>query len=179
MQGSEGPSVKASLDAGAAAPRLSTKARYQRISMHRIALPAVIAVLASGCYRYVPLTTTSLPAGTRAQVVLTDAGTAELARLVGPASQTIEGSVVNGGETNLTVAVHRLERRNGVEEFWNGEAVPIPRTAVASVARRDLSWQRSVLLGAGLVVAGFALGSAFGSLDTILGRGDSGTGSTR
>src|SRR5829696_7493333 len=98
--------------------------------MRMRALAVVLAAFLAGCYNYVPVTAAAPPTGARANVVLTDVGTVEMARWVGPSTRAIEGEVVSADTAAIVLAVRRLERRNGVEEFWKGERVTIPRGLV-------------------------------------------------
>ena len=131
----------------------------------------------AGCYKYVPVEASGPPPGVRAHVVLSDAGTVEMARWVGPSTRAIEGDVVTATPEGVTVAVRRLERRDGVEEFWKGEEVMIPRGAVATYTERRLSRSRTALLTAGAIAVALGVGQAFGEIAGIFGRNGPGTGS--
>jgi hypothetical protein len=93
--------------------------------------------------------------------------------------RVIEGDVVNGSPDSLTVAVRRVERRDGVEEYWKGEHVTIPRGAVVTYSERKLSRSRTALFGAGALAAAFALGQAFGDVTGLFGRSNGGPGSEK
>jgi len=141
-------------------------------------VPLVLALLLSGCYHYTPLTGVTAPEGVRTRVLLTDAGTVGLAAAVGPSPEIIEGNVVRQDDAELTLAVRRVQRRNGLEEFWTGESVTIPRAAVAVASRRELSWKRTALLGVSAIGAVFLFGQAVGGFDQVFGRGGGGPGTT-
>ena len=143
------------------------------------AFVVVVVVVLMGCYSYVPVAVSGPPPGSRASLVLTDEGTVEMARFVGPSASTIEGDVVSANGEGLLLAVRRLERRDGIEEFWKGEQVQVPRAAVATYTERKLSRARTVLFGAGAVAAVFVLGKAFGEATGIFGRNGGGTGSEK
>jgi hypothetical protein len=144
----------------------------------RALIVGMLAILA-GCYNYVPVTSAAPPSGARANFLLTDAGTVEMARWVGPSTSEIEGEVVTADTAAITVAVRRLERRNGIEEYWKGEPVAIPRGVIATYTERRLSRSRTAMFGAGVVVAALALGQAFGDITGIFGRGSAGPGSEK
>ena len=147
--------------------------------MRARAFAVILFVALSGCYKYVPVAASGPPPGARANVVLSDAGTVEMARLVGPSTRAIEGEVVSADADGLTLAVRRLERRDGIEEFWKGEQVTIPRGAVATFTERRLSRSRTALFGLGAVVAALVLGQAFGDVGGLFGRGEGGPGSEK
>ena len=143
------------------------------------AFVVVVVLVLMGCYSYVPVAVSGPPPGARANLVLTDEGTVEMARLVGPSTRAIEGDVVSANGEGLVLAVRRLERRDGIEEFWKGEQVTVPRTAVATYTERRLSRTRTVLFGAGTAAAAFVLGKAFGEATGIFGRTGGGPGSEK
>jgi hypothetical protein len=144
------------------------------------ALAIVPTLLLAGCYRQVPIESSRPSVGTRAKVVLSDAGAVDMARLVGPNTTAIEGDAVTGSGDAITLAVRRIVRRNGVEEFWKGENVTIPRTAVAMSSERGLSRSRTVTFGAGVIVAALSLGHTFGDVSGLFrGGGRGGTGSEK
>ena len=141
---------------------------------------AVVLLLAfSACYKYVPVEVSGPPPGARAHVVLSDEGTVEMARWVGPGTRAIEGEVVSADASGLTVAVRRIEKRNGIEEFWKGESVVIPRGAVSTYTERRLSRSRTAMLGAGVVAVALVVGQAFGDITGIFGRDGGGPGSEK
>ncbi len=140
---------------------------------------AVVVVACSACYKYVPVEVSGPPPGARANVVLSDEGTVEMARWVGPGTRAIEGEVVSADANGLTLAVRRIEKRNGIEEFWKGESVTIPRGAVSTFTERRLSRSRTAMFGAGIVAAAFVIGQAFGDITGIFGRNGSGPGSEK
>ena len=76
----------------------------------------------------------------------------------------------------LTLAVRRVERRDGNEEFWKGENVTIPPASIAMFTERRLSRSRTTLFSAGVAVAALVLGQAFAEGGGIFGRGGQGPG---
>ena len=147
--------------------------------MRTRAFAAVLLVAVSACYKYVPVEVSGPPPGARAHIVLSDAGTVEMARWVGPGTRAIEGEVVSADASGVTLAVRRIEKRDGIEEFWKGESVTIPRGAVSTYTERRLSRSRTALFSAGVLGVALAVGQAFGDISGILGRGGSGPGSEK
>jgi hypothetical protein len=120
------------------------------------------ALLLCGCYVNIPMTTSSPDPGTRLHVQLTDAGSVDLARYLGPNVISIDGRFIQADDSALSVSVNQVSMRSGDEQFWKGETVVLPRSAIAFVQRRKLSTWRSGLL-AGVFLAGLAvLGSSTG-----------------
>lgn len=118
----------------------------------------LIAVLcgAAGCYNYRPLTTPSPEPGTYLALTLTEAGSDELARALGPSVFVVRGRFLGPSEKGLLISVGSVETKRGVQSPWEGEAVDFPADAVASLEVRSLAKGRSILLasvGAGGLVA--------------------------
>lgn len=107
--------------------------------------PLVALVLLGGCYSYSRVASPP-SAGTDVEVELTDAGAADLARLVGPNVVSIRGRVNELGSDTLLLAVESVLKRSGTDEFWSKEPLPIPRISIASIATRKFSAARSGLL---------------------------------
>lgn len=119
-----------------------------------------------GCYRYVPIGGSMPRNGERVRVELTDQGSAEIARMVGPGPQAISGRVLAATETELTLGVEVVEFRRREEQFWVGEPLAVPRPLIARVERRQLSRVRTALttvatlLAAAMIVDVFTGGEA-------------------
>jgi hypothetical protein len=119
-----------------------------------------LAILA-GCYTYA-VPQGALRGGTRIRVGLTDAGSGALASYLGPGVESVEGTYLpDSDSTSVIVAVATTTRGNGVQSYWTGERVSIPRTVVASIRERRLSVSRTSLTTAGVLAAAVALGTAF------------------
>jgi hypothetical protein len=127
-------------------------------------LAAFMAVVLSwGCYVHVPETSVAPDPGTRVRVLLTDAGSTELARYVGPRINTINGEITSRAEDgDLALAVSSTVTRDGTEAFWKGEAVTVPRQYIAVLQRRKLAVVRTVALAGGLAGAAIGVGRVTG-----------------
>ena len=116
----------------------------------------VVLGLVSGCYRYNPLTTPRAAPGTFVAVTLSDTGSAQLARVLGPAVFVVRGRVLASDDGGLLVSVSSVETKWGISVVWQGETVAVPGVAIASLDERRLAKGRSALLaaiGAGGLVA--------------------------
>ncbi len=112
--------------------------------------------LAAGCYNYSPLTTPSPDPGTYLAVTLTDAGSDELARSLGPGAFIVRGRYLSNDERGMLISVTSVETKRGFALPWAGETVAVPDNAVASLDVRRFARGRSLLLagmGAGGLVA--------------------------
>jgi len=148
--------------------------RLRRPALALLTAPALFA----NCYSYIP-SPQPPPPGTRVEAELTDMGTVEMARYVGPGAGAIEGRLLGATDSVLTLGVIAVRQRNGVESYWSGESVPVPRALVSAVGARRLSRTRTALAvsvataavaGAAMLFAGRGVGG---------GRGPGGGGVAR
>lgn len=112
--------------------------------------------LTAGCYSYSPLTTPDPEPGTYLAVTLTDAGSDELARSLGPAAFIVRGRYLSSDERGMLISITSIETKQGFANPWAGETVAVPDHAVASLDVRRFAKGRSFLLagvGAGGLVA--------------------------
>lgn len=112
--------------------------------MTRIFLLAALALL-TGCYSYSRVAAPP-SAGTDVEIEFTDAGSAELARLIGPNVVSVRGRVAEMGSDTLRVAVESVLKRSGTDEYWSKESLAIARPQIASISTRRFSAGRSGLL---------------------------------
>ena len=128
--------------------------------MRLVALASLVPLLA-GCYTYAPLGTRTPEPNIEVRAQLTDEGTEQLGRLLGPNPVAVEGRVVGSTDQDLTLAVRAVTQRGGVENYWQGERVTLPRSGIATMQRRELSRRRSYLLAGGALAALVAAFIAF------------------
>jgi hypothetical protein len=126
---------------------------------------ALLATLVAGCHRYEPVTAATVARGSNVAVSLTDYGTANLGRLLGMGVGTIEGSLLAASDSAYTLSVQLVRQRNGVETFWQGEHVAIPRVDVAEIRQRRLSRGKSALATVAVIAA------AVGAVEAFIGTG--------
>ena len=137
----------------------------------RVATWIAAAGLTVGCYNYSPLTQPTPEPGASVSVTLTDAGSVDLARYLGPSVFVVRGRYVGDAEQGVLLSVSSVELVRGDEVDWKGEQVTLPKSAIASVQVRQLSKRRSVLL-VGVGITGLvATTAAFG----LLGGASSGS----
>lgn len=127
----------------------------------------LVPTLLAGCHRYEPVTAATVARGSNVAVSLTDYGTANLGRLLGMGVGTVEGSLLAVSDSAYTLSVQVVRQRNGVETFWRGEQVAIPRVDVAEIRQRRLSRGKSALATVAVIAA------AFGAVETFIGTGGS------
>jgi hypothetical protein len=131
----------------------------------RLAALALLSSLA-GCYNYLPLTTADPQPGTRVSAQLSDSGTLALARYLGPDVAAVEGRLVAVTGQDIGISVVTVRNRSGVEHYWKGEVVMLPRGDVAAVRQRKLAAGRSAFLVLAGVGGSVALLEAFGVFGT-------------
>jgi hypothetical protein len=118
--------------------------------MRRLPLLTAALCVAAGCYDYHPLTAPTPDQGSYVAATLTEAGSADLARYLGPDVFVVRGRYVGSGDAGVVVSVASVELKRGNEVPWAGETIVLPNNAVASLDVRRLAKGRTVLLaGAG------------------------------
>ena len=120
----------------------------------------VFAFLLCGCYTYRNTAVGDAAIMTPVRVELTEEGSQEITKQVGPRGSILEGVLRAKSESVLTFGVSALTRMNGVEETWHGEHVTVPRSLVARVQVRRFSKLNTGLFIAGLVTGGLLVKTA-------------------
>jgi hypothetical protein len=117
------------------------------------------AVSLTGCYAFIPTTSTTLAPTTPITVELTLGGTVALADVVGQNVSEVEGNVVRSSADSLVVAVENTYTTQRQKFASSGTQVTLPRSYIQVVKVRTFSRKRTVLLVAGSV-AGAAVAAA-------------------
>jgi hypothetical protein len=136
----------------------------------------LVAVLgpAAACYDDHPLTVPSPDPGSYVAARLTEAGSVDLARYLGPDVFVVRGRYLGGSDTGLVVSVASVELKRGTEVSWAGETIVLPRDAIAGVEVRRLAKGRTALFAGagagGLVITTLAF-SLLGSSDAVVAGG--------
>lgn len=140
-------------------------------------LSAVALALQVGCYSYLPPQTSVPATGQRIAVVLNDRGRSNVAERLGSALDKVDGLLVSGDDSNVTLEVYRTLDLRGTAATWTGERVQVSREGITGYQERQFSKKRTALLTvavvgvvtASLLLVNFDLFSGFT-------RGDSGSG---
>jgi hypothetical protein len=128
---------------------------------------AMLLPSVSGCYTVKPITGADLAVGGQLVLELTDRGRAELANLLGPGVEQIQGRLTAQTDSAYTLRVYRVEYLSGQHQIWTGETVSLNRDQVGRLGERRISSSRS-WLAAGVVTAGAA---AFVGLVSLVANG--------
>src|SRR5437870_11258378 len=112
----------------------------------RAALPIVTGLLLVGCYNYLPLRRSGLVPSSYLAVTLTETGSEELARYLGPNPFVVRGRYLSATERGLAISVESVESRRGDLAHWAGETVVVPGEFVRQVEQRAASPSKTVLL---------------------------------
>ena len=115
-----------------------------------------------GCYTAVPITGEATRPGTRVHVDLTDAGTVDMAREVGPRIRTLMGDVATVTDGELVVAMRSVTDVRGIESYWTGEQVTVPRRDIAALKERRLSRQKTTMFTVAILVGLVLTARSFG-----------------
>jgi hypothetical protein len=128
----------------------------------RVAIVVAVAWWQTGCYNYLPLRRSQVVPSMYLAVTLTQSGTEELTRYLGPEILVVRGRFLSATERGLTLSVSSVETRRGGTLEWRGETVVVPGDFVWDLEERHVARVKTVLL-AGASVAGFFLAyAAFG-----------------
>ncbi|HSJ64468.1 MAG TPA: hypothetical protein VK922_11300 [Gemmatimonadaceae bacterium] len=128
---------------------------------------AMAVVLSAGCYTYEPVPLVPAPApGADLRLSITDRGTVDLRDYLGPNVERLNGQLVAADSSEVNLAVRSVVMYNGSEQFWTGDRIRIPRSAVAQAEVRRFSASRTGFLAA------LAIGGAIMLADALLGGGD-------
>ncbi len=111
-------------------------------------------LLLCACYVTTPVPTAPAPElGTKLHVQLTDAGAASLAQYLGPNVYYVDGRLLSRSDTSMALSVSGLTLRSGDEQYWKGENVSLPQSAIATIEVKKVSWWRSGLLAGGIIAS--------------------------
>jgi hypothetical protein len=143
-------------------PRTET-VRGQTPSAGRLAIGSLLVFLlgfTAGCYSFTPVAQTPAP-GTQLVLGLNDQGRATLGQSVGPAAETIEGTLQAKNDSAYVIAVSSVRYFNGGSNMWSGEPLTVSKSFVQQAQERRFSRSKTALA--------FAVGAA-AALSFILTR---------
>jgi len=145
------------------------KPRVEASGLRRIASLVVCALLTSSCYSYMPVASAagSESVGGTVGVLLNDLGRFELAEVVGPRTERLEGVITYMDTSGFTLAVERVEIFGGRFVAWSGEKVVLSRRHVATIERKKFDKRRTLFAAGSVVVAT----TVFVVTRSLLGKG--------
>ena len=124
----------------------------------------VAAVLfQAGCYNYMPLGRARLSPSSHLSLMLTEAGSEELASYLGLNVRIVKGRFLSASERGLVVSVNSVETRQGDIVPWNGESVTLPGEFIHSIEERHAAAGKTVLLAGASLTGFFVAYAAFGN----------------
>jgi hypothetical protein len=148
------------------------------MSRRRFGRLVVLAPWACACYGYYPPAAPAPGVGAQVALTLNDAGSAELARLVGPAAEVLEGRISSDTGAFVVLSMTRVRQHDGSEITWKGERIAVSKTLVSTMRERRFSRGRTGLATA-LVSGGLAAAiTAFGGNGTGKPPGNPGSSGT-
>jgi hypothetical protein len=134
------------------------------------------AALQQGCYNYSPLRRSSLVPSSYLAVTLTETGSEELARYLGPNALVVRGRYMAATERGLALSVESVESRRGDIARWAGETVVVPGEFVRGVEQRQVAPSKMLLMAGAVVAALLVTYQAFGPASSSDVGGGSGPG---
>ena len=131
-----------------------------------------------GCYNYLPVRRSTLTPSTYLALTLTDDGSDELTRYLGPGVVVVRGRFLSAVERGLAISVGSVELRRGEILEWKGETVVVPGEFVRGVEERQVAHGKTVLLAGASLFAMVVAYQAFGPGSAGGSGGGSGGGPT-
>src|SRR4026209_235730 len=109
--------------------------------------------LLCGCYTYRNTAVGDAALMAPVRVELTEEGSQEITKQVGPRGSILEGVVAARSDSSIIFGVTALTRFNGVEETWHGERVTVPAAFVSRMQLRKFSTPNTSLFVAGILAS--------------------------
>jgi hypothetical protein len=134
--------------------------------MRRV-LSVLLAVWTAACYTYTPTQVSAQPAPReQLRIELTPTGTDSLARVLGPGVKTVDGRLIQATPESIELGVTQITMYTGLEQYWKGESVTIPKQYVQGLDTRTFSLGKTGLL-AGVILAmllALSAGTGYGGI---------------
>lgn len=129
-----------------------------------------LAVVSSGCYQYVPLTSQAPPVGSQVRIELSDRGVVNVEPALGQGVTNVEGTVRGAVADSVTISLASVQRRQSGTQTWAGETLVLKPGDIRAVSERRLSQTRTTvvatsaitLAAAGIIAIAKAGGEAEG-----------------
>ena len=110
-----------------------------------------LAVVSSGCYKYVPLTPQSAPVGSQVRIELSDRGVVSVQPALGQSVTAVEGTVRGAAADSLVISLADVERRGSGTQTWAGETLVLKADDIRAVSERRLSQTRTTVVATGAI----------------------------
>jgi hypothetical protein len=104
-----------------------------------------LLVVASACYKSVPLETSTPPVGETVSFIISDQGRVGLGDRLGPGISRIDGRMVGTVGDEYVINVFRTAAIGGSTSLWSGEEMRLNRNFVSRLEGRQLSRTRTWL----------------------------------
>ena len=104
-----------------------------------------LLVVASACYKSVPLDTSTPPVGQTVSFIISDQGRVGLGDRLGPGIARIEGRMVGTEGEQYVINVFRTAEISGTTSVWAGEEMRLNRNFVSRLEARQLNKTRTWL----------------------------------
>ena len=127
----------------------------------------MLAMWTAACYTYSPTQVSAQPAvHEQLRIEITPTGTDSLARVLGPGVKTVDGRLIQATPEFIEIGVTQVTMYTGLEQYWKGESVTIPKQYVGAIEARSFSLAKTGLLTGAILamVLAFSAGTGFGGL---------------
>ena len=142
----------------------------RRSVLMRLAVLATL-VAAGGCITYRPVEPAGIRQGTALRVTTGRPVPLGLREITIEQARVVDGEAIVVRNDTLMLSAFWVEREGGIGTPGEGWTVAVPLGAVSSLRERRVSWLRTAILGAAVVV-----GTAVGWKAFDVGSGGEGTG---
>jgi hypothetical protein len=123
---------------------------------------SIATTLLAGCYNYEPLGRAHLVPSRYLALTLTESGSVQLMRYLGPSVLIVRGRFLSVTDSGLALSVTSVEDQRGQSVTWQGETVVIPGNFVRALEARHVARTKTTLLVGASVVGFLAANAAFG-----------------
>lgn len=134
-----------------------------RALMAAVAALGIAALMFStACYTYTVRSPGDLSAGRMVSAQLNNVGKVAVTSTIGDDALVVEGKFISADETNVNVAVTRVDYASGSSTTFPSVAVTIPRNGILVLNEKEFSRAKTTAIALGLGAALVAALTAFG-----------------
>jgi hypothetical protein len=132
---------------------------------------ALVCLAASACYSYAPVQLAEVTPGTQARARITAEEVARVSQSLGRPDRLLEGEVLETGPDRLLLAVPVTTGGGGLTQRQYHQRIELSRAGLVELEQRRFSaWKTGLVIGAGAILAGAAIGAAFAAINDSEGN---------
>lgn len=150
----------------------------RRSSRFAVMIVALCGIDAAACYDYHPADVAAVHPSEIVHVVLSPEAAVALRTSIGPNASSVDGRVLSVESDRVRLAVTRIARSTGPEEFLHGEPLELPLVGTSAISVRRFDRTRTIVALTGVVASAIAAAKASDQPAIVSVRGGTGA-STR